>query len=544
MVFHSLLDALGRLAGVCRQVPAIHKESAMKRPRLIYYHDSRHYLMYRFDPPMSLHQLRKPVDDLIGTGVDTLVYGTGMGQTFLYDTKVGNKFGENAMPHNSGLVWWRAAANLASALERGLDPFKIIVDRAHEKGIRVLGSIRINDTGAPEGSNYTIGKLKYENPDVMIGEEDPEKPYTATALDFARADVREERLSVIEEICDRYGADGVEIDEYIRVFFKPSEVRQNIPVLTEWMRSIRALLDDIGRRQGRELSLAIRVHPSERACLDIGMDVRTWIREGIVDWVTPFGDVTIIDPEPHFGWMAEDAREAGVGIYPPMGRDTYDDRYHDVTIEMSRAVAGNYREAGADGMYLADLQWPHTNTEYEVLREMTDPGAYARKTKHYPVAPRTARPDPYLPERVLPVTFDEGTTAVVNVPVSDDFDSTIEDDELESVTLGIRLVQPHPNDTITYKINGHELFTSDAKITHFYGGLVPYMPVKVGMPQRITTHYWFEFDVPREVIRRGDNVVEVSMERRWEGFTAERVLQSVDIWVRYKDLPMQVAGQM
>ena len=141
---------------------------------------------------------------------------------------------------------------------------------------------------------------------------------------------------------------------------------------------------------------------------------------------------------------------------------------------------------------------------------------YARKTKHYPVAPTTARPDPYLPERVLPVTLDEGTNAVVNVPVSDDFDSAIEDDELESVTLGVRVVQPHPNDTITYRINGHELSTDDAKITHFYGGLVPYMPVKVGMPQRINTHYWFEFDVPHEVIRRGDNVVEVTMERRWE----------------------------
>ena len=162
----------------------------MTKPRLIYYHDSRHYLMYRFDPPMSLHQLRKPVDDLIGTGVDTLVYGTGMGQTFLYDTEVGYKFGDMATEHNHGLVWWRAAANLESALERGLDPFKVIVDRAHEKGLRILGSIRINDGGAPEGSNYTIGRLKYENPDAMIGEEDPDKPYTATALDFARDDVR------------------------------------------------------------------------------------------------------------------------------------------------------------------------------------------------------------------------------------------------------------------------------------------------------------------------------------------------------------------
>ena len=66
----------------------------MYKPKLIYYHDSRHYLLYRFDPPMSLHQLRKPVDDLIGTGIDTLVYGVGMGQTFLYDTKVGYRFGE------------------------------------------------------------------------------------------------------------------------------------------------------------------------------------------------------------------------------------------------------------------------------------------------------------------------------------------------------------------------------------------------------------------------------------------------------------------
>jgi len=43
----------------------------MYKPKLIYYHDSRHYLLYRFDPPMSLHQLRKPVDDLIGTGMVT-----------------------------------------------------------------------------------------------------------------------------------------------------------------------------------------------------------------------------------------------------------------------------------------------------------------------------------------------------------------------------------------------------------------------------------------------------------------------------------------
>ena len=183
----------------------------MRQPKLIYYHDSRHLLFYRFDPPMSLHQLRQPVDELLGTPVDTLSYGLGMGQTFLYDTKVGTRFGEHATEHNSGVVWWRAAENLKRALDSGYDPLQIIVDRAHEKGMQVLDSLRINDGGVPEGSNYNVGRLKYERPDVMIGEEDPENPSVATALDFARPEVREERLAVIEEVCDRYGADGIEI---------------------------------------------------------------------------------------------------------------------------------------------------------------------------------------------------------------------------------------------------------------------------------------------------------------------------------------------
>ena len=50
--------------------------------------------------------------------------------------------------------------------------------------------------------------------------------------------------------------------------------------------------------------------------------------------------------------------------------------------------------------------------------------------------------------------------------------------------------------------------------------------------------------MPRDVIRNGDNLVEVSMERRWGGFIADRVLQSVEIWVRYDDLPIQIGGQM
>ena len=49
--------------------------------------------------------------------------------------------------------------NLEQALAAGRDLLQIVVQRAHEKGLRILGSIRINDSGASGDSNYSIGRL-------------------------------------------------------------------------------------------------------------------------------------------------------------------------------------------------------------------------------------------------------------------------------------------------------------------------------------------------------------------------------------------------
>ena len=63
----------------------------MRKPRLIYYNDARHYLMYRLDPPLNRYQLQSPVDEILGTGVDTLAFGLASGATFLHDSRVADK---------------------------------------------------------------------------------------------------------------------------------------------------------------------------------------------------------------------------------------------------------------------------------------------------------------------------------------------------------------------------------------------------------------------------------------------------------------------
>ena len=77
-------------------------------------------------------------------------------------------------------------------------------------------------------------------------------------------------------------------------------------------------------------------------------------------------------------------------------------------------------------------------------------------------------------------------------------DSARADNELERVTLRVRIVQTGMEDTLTFKFNGATLTLEPRNISHFYGGLVSYGIARAGFPERINTHYWFEFDIPVE----------------------------------------------
>ncbi|MEW6750466.1 MAG: hypothetical protein AB1505_05745 [Candidatus Latescibacterota bacterium] len=510
----------------------------MRKPRLLYYNDARHYSLYRYDPPMSLHQLRQPVDEVLGTGVDTLVYGLASGQTFLHDSRVGARWGEGVAVHDHGVMWWRAAENLRQALAAGHDPLRVVVDRAHEKGLQVLCSLRMNDPSTPDNL-YMLGRLKAEHPEVMIGEADPGNPHTATCADFARPEVQGERLRVVEEVCGRYGADGFEFDPYVWAFFKPSEVERNTPLLTEFVRQVRVLLDRLGAGRGTRLCLAARMHPAEERNLAAGMDVRAWLAAGLVDLVVPQPPGALFDGELPIGWLVEAARAAGAWVYVAPGRTPYDDRHHTPSVEMYRAAAAAYRALGADGLYLADLAWPFGPLEYQVLRELGDPDIYARLDKHY----FPARQEPGTAVlRHLPVTLAEGTPARVPLRVGDALGAARRDGELEGVTLGVRLVQHCPEDEVRFRFNGQPVAPS--RVRHFYGGLVGYGAARAGLPPRIDTHHWLEFDLPLDLVREGCNEVDVVLARRFAPLAAERVLHQVELRVHYLRPPHPTGGQM
>ena len=65
------------------------------KPRLAFYHDGRHPLIYMYETPMSREQYEAAVDELVGTPVDTLMLCLGDGRTVLHESEVGELWGHN-----------------------------------------------------------------------------------------------------------------------------------------------------------------------------------------------------------------------------------------------------------------------------------------------------------------------------------------------------------------------------------------------------------------------------------------------------------------
>ena len=104
--------------------------SVRESPRLMYYNDGRHPLVYQFEPPLRVDEIEIAVDELAGTPVDALMFCLGDGRTVLHDSEVGELWGDNvtSWPH---MIFHRTHRNTKGLIEAGHDPLRIVCDRAH-----------------------------------------------------------------------------------------------------------------------------------------------------------------------------------------------------------------------------------------------------------------------------------------------------------------------------------------------------------------------------------------------------------------------------
>ena len=334
--------------------------AAGKKPRIMFYHDSRHPLMYMYEPPIRKQEVEAAVDELVETSVEVLNFCLADGRTFFHDTRVGEVFGHHVRkwPH---VVFQRAQQNASSLLAAGLDQLQVLCERAHEKGMLLYPALLVNQGrrgSRQEDVRSSLFRLDNQHLEIGArGDLDPEFP-GLTSLDFKHPEVREERFALIEEVLRNYPVDGFELTLAYQSpsphFFHPGEVEAGRPLMTAWIERIHRTLKETG--QDREL--AIRVPGDLDTCLGLGLDVGEWMRQGIVDVIIgeTFGVYWgRVDHAADYRPLLEAARGTSTRIFAVLNSMVDSDRLSNGSIEVIRAAACNYWDQGVDGIYLN--QW-------------------------------------------------------------------------------------------------------------------------------------------------------------------------------------------
>ena len=426
------------------------KSSTERRRRTIYFNDARHYYLFVFEPPMALEDAWRPVDEVAGTAVDTFIYGVARTDGLFYPSKVGEpfKYGQHKHAFRQA-AYWRLWHNQQSLIDRGLDPLRVLIDRAHEKGMDFFASLR-------------LGAYLEMNPAHMVSRRlGSQGPVTERGRGFVHPEVRDHQFAVLRELATDYPTEGVELDFAAAPYgspycFRDEDAEAYTPLMTEWVRRVSEM---VRTRPGDAGQIGARVYPTESINLARGLDVRTWLREGLLDYVVPLVyayDLT--DSQMPIDWLIETAHAAGTSVYA-MIQTRYHTRHERgwATPAMMRAAAANHWTRGADGMYTWALQWPLGDAGRRILSELGDPELAKEGDKHYLVNKHLEVAEKVGYQTLLPLEIPASDRSRHRIPftIADDIQAAPE--RIRRVRLKINITDLVSADQLRISLNGRSL---------------------------------------------------------------------------------------
>jgi hypothetical protein len=354
--------------------------------------------------------VEESIGPLIDSQVDALFYNLCSSDGYCCQLNSGQILMDNFDQVADAWVW-RYRENTKALVSNHANPPDLAVEQGHRLGLKVAPVVRMNDPH-DQYYKYEVSAFKLENPELLIGHKtgyvDWEKGVgghpqpdslagqTWGLFDYAHQKVRDHKLAIIEEFVTRWDNDGLSLDfERSPVLFAEEGSDDNCRILTDFIRQVRDILERTARKRGRAQFLHVRVLPDLDQNWRRGMDVGTWIAEGLVDAVSPgCGYMTFSQELSAWIELVEDAE---CWVYPCNN--------HWKTPRVTRAWAKLMYQRGAHGLHLFnwghllhgfDAATPPTASSlgsvwleelhpcyYQSLHEIGDPAAIARGDSVY-----------------------------------------------------------------------------------------------------------------------------------------------------------------
>jgi hypothetical protein len=521
------------------------KDLSFKKYRLIWNDDGGELGCY--PPPVGVDKLKKIIHDRFeGTAVDAFFCALApcAGYTTAYPTRLKDmdfiidKYNSGA--RLGGIMGWQYAENLQDLMQQKVDWIEFQMNQARQLGMDFWLHLRMNDwhhsdDNMGEKINLLAGRFYVEHHEFLIGKEAvkdlscrPLQDCMAWFQDYAHQEVRQHRLSVLEEAAERYDIDGFQYD-FMRCpgYFKPGQEQAGMPKMTEFIRESRSTLDRIGKNKGKRLGFSVRVPNTISGSEKLGLDIQKWIREGLVDLVVP-STFYHVDPEEDMAEWMNLTKNTSVGIYPAI-EAAYSANHTGgvvrcaysppvmlpITNEMSCAIAARHYRNKVDGLYL--FNWTRT----PALLVIGDKKKLACSNKTYVLMRRDDLFPNCLPLRQIPIRLSEQPSKVV-LTIADDLLKYRQ--RLSGVKMWVHYTNLTNRDKIEVKVNGTGIsrFTSKGLVgEELYTGMF---------------ENWLIYDLMEHLPITGSNEIEFRIGYREPRVAVELPIEVVDLELRIEYL--------
>ena len=353
---------------------------------------------------------------------------------------------------------------LKAWLDEGIDWVRELVNETRRREREVFWSYRISEVdGLPEGGHEKdrMHPLKAAHPDWTI----PCSFWWQGMWNLASEGLREHKVAELRELATNYDLDGIQIDYARHMPVLPVghqwEMREHV---TEFMRMVRRMLNEVAEERGRPFLLAARVPRNLEGCHVDGLDVAAWAEQNLVDILTLGSRSIDVDVE---GF--HEAAGEQVHLQPCVDDHHSTDGYRYQSIDFIRGVFANHWQRGANSVVA--FNWPIGPPEIaksmggelgsaiqgEAFREAGDPKTLEGKDKIFAIERRGGYPwsDGYFNRNdtaLLPIDWTSGDETIkLPIHISD------APGKKSQLTLRLILFGAKEDDTFVLSLNDKEL---------------------------------------------------------------------------------------
>ncbi len=328
-------------------------------------------------------------------------------------------------------------------LDAGVDWLAETAKACRQRKVAPWVSVRMNDFHGHkniQGSFFNVPLLKQPEMRLQRSGYSPTmfEPGYREGLSYEKAEVRALMFAQIKEVVEDYDFEGLELDWWRQpLCCEPNATPEIVAMMSDWIRSIRALTEARAKKTGRPYPLGMRIPGQLETLKSIGLDVVTLCREGTLDFVAPSGFWCTSWEMPHdtlrqqlgervaiYGVIEDGANP--LPTYAPVIKHRQHIRLISSSREMLHANAAGKLALGADGIewfnfYCTDqARIPGLISDYTSLRDIHRLDYLCGRPKHYTLSLSgyglVLPPFEVTPQ--LPVTLEKGWNHLFRLPMA------------------------------------------------------------------------------------------------------------------------------